>query len=330
MAGRLWTEISQYKEIVRDNHRLSLSSFHDYRNAGGVRNNRDNLEADTNRMSCFVAVNRDTAYLPPPSVSERLLANHPARFDVDVIIQMDRSEPVLQHADRSRAAYQPGLLPDWPTHRYATGVRSRCSIARARNDLEMSSFPGPNAQPDGDRIAMLRQRFPPQIEALFVKVLALVRLLAYPKLGCIVSRPYAGTSLLITTHLGYVEWSNKFAVPKMTAAPPDRRTHHRHIVKTGSSTYRATPPSANPQRRINAGEIERKAKKLPAFKPAADPARRERRAQCRSLRATPLSASTWATHQPELPIERSKGRQLSAADSYTTGMEARFRLRPAA
>ena len=40
-------------------------------------------------MSRFIAVDRDTAYLLPPSVDEWLPQDHLARFVVEVIDQLD-------------------------------------------------------------------------------------------------------------------------------------------------------------------------------------------------------------------------------------------------
>ena len=54
-------------------------------------------------MSRFIAIDRDTAYLPP-SVSEWLPENHLARFVVEVVDQMDLSELVRQYAGRGSAA----------------------------------------------------------------------------------------------------------------------------------------------------------------------------------------------------------------------------------
>lgn len=49
-------------------------------------------------MSRFIAVDRDTAYLLPPSVDEWLPQDHLARFVVEVIEQLDLSELVVRPA----------------------------------------------------------------------------------------------------------------------------------------------------------------------------------------------------------------------------------------
>ena len=47
-------------------------------------------------MSRFVRVDRDTAYLLPPSVQEWLPKDHLARYVVDVVEALDVSELVRQ------------------------------------------------------------------------------------------------------------------------------------------------------------------------------------------------------------------------------------------
>jgi hypothetical protein len=54
-------------------------------------------------MSRFVTVDRDTAYLLPPSVDEWLPANHLARFVVEVIGQLDLSALTRQYGGRGSA-----------------------------------------------------------------------------------------------------------------------------------------------------------------------------------------------------------------------------------
>ena len=134
-------------------------------------------------MSRFVAVDRDTAYLLPPSVDEWLPQNHLARFVVEVIDQLDLSELVRQYAGRGSAAYHPAMLLGLLVYGYATGVHSSRKIERACHDSVAFRFIAANAQPDHDSIATFRRRFLPQIEALFVQVLVLAREMKCLKLG---------------------------------------------------------------------------------------------------------------------------------------------------
>jgi transposase/uncharacterized protein YecA (UPF0149 family) len=134
-------------------------------------------------MSRFIAVDRDTAYLLPPSVDDWLPQAHLARFVVEVIDQLDLSELVRQYAGRGSAAYHPAMLLGLLVYGYATGVHYSRKIERACHDSVAFRFIAANTQPDHDSIATFRRRFLPQIEALFVQVLVLAREMKCLKLG---------------------------------------------------------------------------------------------------------------------------------------------------
>jgi len=136
-------------------------------------------------MSRFIAVDRDTAYLLPPSVDEWLPQNHLARFVVEVIDQLDLSELTRQYAGRGSDAYHPAMLLGLLVYGYATGLHSSRKIERACHDSVAMRFIAANTQPDHDSIATFRRRFLPQIEALFVQVLMLAREMKCLKLGTI-------------------------------------------------------------------------------------------------------------------------------------------------
>ena len=124
-------------------------------------------------MSRFIAVDRGTGYLLPPSVDEWLPQDPLARFVVEVIDQLDLNDLVRQYAGRGSAAYHPAMLLGLLVYGYATGMHSSRKIERACHDSVAFRFIAANTQPDHDSIATLRRRFLPQIEALFVQVLVL-------------------------------------------------------------------------------------------------------------------------------------------------------------
>ena len=134
-------------------------------------------------MSRFIAVDRETAFLLPPSVDEWLPQDHLARFVVEVIDQLDLSELVRQYAGRGSDAYHPEMLLGLLVYGYATGVHSSRKIERACHDSVAFRFIAANTQPDHDSIATFRRRFLAQIEALFVQVLVLAREMKCLKLG---------------------------------------------------------------------------------------------------------------------------------------------------
>ncbi len=134
-------------------------------------------------MSRFIAIDRDTAYLLPPSVNEWLPQDHLARFVVEVVDQMDLTELARQYAGRGSAAYPPSMMLGLLIYGYATGVHSSRKIERACNDSVAFRFIAANTHPDHDSIANFRRRFLPQIETLFVQVLMLAREMKCLRLG---------------------------------------------------------------------------------------------------------------------------------------------------
>jgi len=115
-------------------------------------------------MSRFIAIDRDTAYLLPPSVDEWLPQNHLARFVVEVIDQLDLSELTRQYAGRGSDAYHPAMLLGLLVYGYTTGLHSSRKIERACHDSVAMRFIAANTQPDHDSIATFpRKRSPMEI-----------------------------------------------------------------------------------------------------------------------------------------------------------------------
>ena len=134
-------------------------------------------------MSRFVPVDRDTAYLLPPSVDEWLPTDHLARFIVEVIDRLDLEELVKQYAGRGSAAHHPSVLLGLLIYGYANGVHSSRKIERATYDSVAFRYVAANTHPDHDTLATFRRRFLKEVEALFVQVLVLAREMKLLKLG---------------------------------------------------------------------------------------------------------------------------------------------------
>jgi transposase len=136
-------------------------------------------------MSRFVPIDRDTAYLLPPSVNDWLPEHHLARFVVEVIDQLDLSRLTSQYAGRGSPAHHPATLLALLIYGYASGVHSSRKIERASHDSVAFRYVAANTHPDHDTLANFRRRFLKEVQALFVQVLLLAREMKLLKLGVI-------------------------------------------------------------------------------------------------------------------------------------------------
>ncbi len=134
-------------------------------------------------MSRFVQIDRDTAYLLPASVQEWLPEDHLARFIVETVEQLERSQLNREYAGRGVAAYPPAMLLALLFYGYATGEFSSRRIERATYDSVAFRFIAANTHPDHDTIAAFRKRFLPQLKALFVQILQVAHALKLLKVG---------------------------------------------------------------------------------------------------------------------------------------------------
>ena len=98
-------------------------------------------------MSRFVPIDRETAYLLPPSVDEWLPKDHLARFVLEVIEQLDLSDLLHQYAGLGWAAHHPAVLLGLLIYGYASGVHSSRKIERATYDSVAFRYVAANTQP---------------------------------------------------------------------------------------------------------------------------------------------------------------------------------------
>ena len=136
-------------------------------------------------MARFVTINRDTAYLLPPSVEDWLPKDHLARFVVDIVDQLDLSGLTRQYRGAGSAAYHPTVMLGLLIYGYATGVYSSRRIEAATHDSIAFRYIAGNEQPDHDSLCTFRKRFLKEIEALFVQVLVIAQQMKLLKLGTI-------------------------------------------------------------------------------------------------------------------------------------------------
>ena len=136
-------------------------------------------------MSNFRDVDRQTAFLLPPSVDEWLPERHLARFIVEVIDGLDLGGMIGAYRGSGSAAHHPRMLLGVLIYGYATGVFSSRKLERATYDSVAFRYIAANDHPDHDTIATFRRRFLKEIEGLFVRVLLLAREMGVLKMGTV-------------------------------------------------------------------------------------------------------------------------------------------------
>ncbi|MCP4936375.1 MAG: IS1182 family transposase [bacterium] len=131
----------------------------------------------------FQPINRDTAYLLPPSLQDWLPDKHLARFVVDVVDQLDLSELVKRYGGGGKQPYHPALLLGLLFYGYATGTFSSRKLEQATYDSVAFRFITGDTHPDHDTIATFRKRFLSELEGLFVQMLVVAKVMGVFKLG---------------------------------------------------------------------------------------------------------------------------------------------------
>jgi transposase len=131
----------------------------------------------------FVSVDRDTAYLLPPSVQEWLAEDHLARFVVEIVEQLDLGKLTAAYRGRGSDAFHPSMMVALLFYGYATGVFSSRKLERETYDSIAFRYVAANRHPDHDTIANFRKRFLEELSALFVQILNVAQQMGVLKLG---------------------------------------------------------------------------------------------------------------------------------------------------
>ena len=109
--------------------------------------------------------------------------DHLARFEVDIVDQLDLSALIRQYRGTGSAAYHPSVMLGLLVYGYATSVYSSRRIEAATYESIAFRYIASNEQPDHDSLCTFRKRFLREIEALFVQVLCIARQMKLLKLG---------------------------------------------------------------------------------------------------------------------------------------------------
>jgi len=131
----------------------------------------------------FQTIDRDTAYLLPPSLQDWLPEKHLARFVVDMVDRLDLCELESGYGGGGKQPYHPALLAALLFYGYATGVFSSRKLEQATHDSVAFRFITADTHPDHDTIATFRKRFLKELEGLFVQMLVMANVMGLLKLG---------------------------------------------------------------------------------------------------------------------------------------------------
>jgi transposase len=133
----------------------------------------------------FIPIDRDTAYIFPPSVQDYLPDDHLARFVVDIVEQLDLSHLSAVYSGRGSKPFHPAMLVALLFYGYTTGVFSSRKLEKGTYDSIAFRYICANTNPDHDTIAGFRKRFLKELGALFVEILVVAEAMGLVKLGTV-------------------------------------------------------------------------------------------------------------------------------------------------
>lgn len=131
----------------------------------------------------FRLVDRDTAYLLPPSVDEWLPEDHLARFIVEIVDELDVSALEGAYTASGSDAYHPRMMLALLFYCYATGTFSSRKMEAATYESVPVRYVAANQHPDHDTICTFRRRFLDPLSDLFVQILLIAHQMGLVELG---------------------------------------------------------------------------------------------------------------------------------------------------
>lgn len=131
----------------------------------------------------FRLVDRDTAYLLPPSVDDWLPEDHLARFVVEIVDQLDISALEGAYTGSGSDAYHPRMMLVLLFYSYASGVFSSRKIEAATHESVPMRYVAANQHPDHDTICTFRRRFLQPLSTLFVQILEIAHQMDLVEVG---------------------------------------------------------------------------------------------------------------------------------------------------
>jgi transposase len=131
----------------------------------------------------FRLVDRDTAYLLPPSVDDWLPEDHLARFVVEIVDQLDISDVEGSYIGSGSQAYHPRMMLALLFYSYATGTFSSRKMETATYESVPMRYVAANQHPDHDTICTFRRRFLSPLSDLFTQILLIAHQMELVEIG---------------------------------------------------------------------------------------------------------------------------------------------------
>lgn len=131
----------------------------------------------------FRLVDRNTAYLLPPSVDDWLAEDHLARFVVEIVDQLDISDLEGAYTGSGSDAYHPRMMLALLFYSYATGTFSSRKMEAASYESVPVRYVAANQHPDHDTICTFRRRFLEPLSELFVQILEIAHQMGLVEVG---------------------------------------------------------------------------------------------------------------------------------------------------
>src|SRR3972149_2362746 len=125
----------------------------------------------------------ETTLSTPIQLGDALVADHLARFVVDIISQLDLSKIYAGYAERGGEAIAPEALLGLLFFGYASGIFSSRKLEKATHENLGARYVAGGLHPDHDTIANFRKTFLPELQGLFVQILLLAQLSGVLKVG---------------------------------------------------------------------------------------------------------------------------------------------------
>lgn len=133
--------------------------------------------------SNFRLVDRNTAYLLPPSVDEWLPDHHLARFVVEIVDQLEISALEGAYTASGSDAYHPRMMLALLFYCYTTGTFSSRKMEAATYESVPVRYVAANQHPDHDTICTFRRRFLEPLSDLFVQILEIAHQMGLVEVG---------------------------------------------------------------------------------------------------------------------------------------------------